>query len=326
MNRTIAITGATGFAGRHAVAALLGAGHRVKALVRDPVKARLPSEVEPVHGDIFASDALERLLDGADAVVHLAGVLAATHRHDYFRVNAHGTVALAEAASRAGTKRFVHISSLAAREPGLSSYAASKQAGEDAISALSAKLNAVIIRPPAVYGPGDRGTLPLIKELTRPIAAIPSPADSRFSLIHGADLARIILRAVNGAERGIHEVSDGKAGGYSWAELLRIAEEFRGGRIRPVFLPSGIPYAVAIAAETLARVTGRPGMVNRGKVRELYHRDWVSHEGSIQLPDPIPFAKGFAETVSWYRDAGWLPQAARADTTGAQETDEVKHR
>ncbi len=326
MNRTIAITGATGFAGRHAVAALLAAGHRVKALVRNPATASLPSEVEPVHGDIFASDALERLLDGADAVVHLAGVLAANHPHDYFRVNAHGTVALAEAASRAGTKRFVHISSLAARELALSPYAASKRAGEDAISALAGKLNAAIIRPPAVYGPGDRGTLPLIKELTRPVAAIPSPSDSRFSLIHGADLARIISRAVEGDETGIHEVSDGKAGGYSWAELIRIAEAAGGRRIRPVFLPAAVPFAVALAAEALARVTGKPGMVNRGKVRELYHRDWVSREGSLSLPDPITFAQGFAETVSWYRDAGWLPQASHADRKGAQKTSEVKHR
>jgi nucleoside-diphosphate-sugar epimerase len=324
MSRTIAITGATGFAGGHVLAALLARGHRVKALVRNLAAARLPDGVQQVQGDVLNADALEQLLKGADAVVHLAGVLSALTPHEYFRINAHGTVAMAEAAARAGTGRFVHVSSLAAREPALSPYGASKRAGEDAISKLSAALNAVIIRPPAVYGPGDRGTLPLIKELTRPIAAIPGSADARFSLIHGADLARIIVAAIEGGETGIHEVSDGRDGGYAWPDLIRIAEEHRGGRIRPVFLPRAVPQGVALAAEALARFTGKPGMVNRGKVRELYHRDWVCRTGTLAVDQPITFAQGFPETLAWYREAGWLPHRSGTDRTGRESPKDIK--
>ena len=223
----------------------------------------------------------------------------------------------AEVAIRLGIKRFVHISSLAAHQPQLSAYAASKRAGEDAIVALADKLNAIIIRPPAVYGPGDRGTLPLIKELTRRIALIPGRRDARFSLIHVGDLARLIVSSVLSDQDGLHEVSDGTSGGYGWSNLISVAETLRGASIKPVFLPYGVPTAVAFAAETVARLTGRSGMVNRGKVRELYHRDWVCRAGALTAHDPIAFATGFPETVAWYRKAGWLPQDSSADRTGA---------
>lgn len=319
MNRTIAITGATGFAGRHTLTALLAEGYRVKALVRAPQRAAMPAGVEVIAGDLHTDDALSRLLEGADAIVHLAGLLAGLRVHDYFRVNAQATVALAEAALRMGVARFVHVSSLAAREPHLSPYGASKRAGEDAIASLQDRLNAIIIRPPAVYGPGDRGTLPLIKELTRPVAVIPGRSDARFSLIHVRDLARLVTLSAVSQLRGLHEVSDGRAGGYAWMDLIAAGQTLRGGRIRPVFLPKAVPAAVALAAEGLSRFTGKPGMVNRGKVRELYHPDWVSHEGSLRLSDPIRFDDGLAETIAWYRAAGWLPQSSRADRTGPTE-------
>lgn len=316
MSRLVAITGATGFAGRHAISELQGRGYRLRALVRDPQSAKLPDTIEQVRGGLHDADALSRLMRGADAAVHLAGATSALSARDYFRVNADGTIAVANAAIAEGVTRFVHISSLSAREPRLSPYGASKRAGEDAVAGLADRLNAVIIRPPAVYGPGDKGTLPLIKELTRPIAVIPGRPDARFSLIHGRDLARIIADTLENQETGIHEVSDGRAGGYSWTDLVAIAAEVRGGAIRAVFLPRAVPYGVALAAEGWTRVTGKPGMVNRGKVRELYHPDWVSRDGALRLPNPVSFAEGLSETVSWYRQAGWLPQLRHADRTG----------
>ena len=323
MTRTIAITGATGFAGGQAAAALLRRGHAVRALVRKPAAAKLPVAVTMVAGDLNDSAALDRLLEGADAVVHLAGAIAAVKRHDYFVVNAHGAVAAAEAAIRAKVRRFVHVSSLAARQPELSAYGASKQAGEDAIAKLMAPLNAIIIRPPAVYGPGDRATLPLIKALTQSIAIVPGRPDSRFSLIHVADLARLLADAAISGETGLHEVSDGKADGYSWSELAAIATAEKGAPVRPVFLPRAMLHAVAIAAEGLSHLTGKPGMVSRDKVAELYHPDWVARAGGLRFAKPIGFAQGLHETLAWYRGAGWLPRTAGADTSAARSKDEA---
>jgi nucleoside-diphosphate-sugar epimerase len=254
---------------------------------------------------------------GADAVIHLAAALTALDRDDYFRVNAGGSQALADAALKARIRRFVHVSSLAAREPRLSAYAASKRQAEDIVSAHMAALNAVIVRPPAVYGPGDRGALPLIRELTRPVAAIPGLPQARFSLLHGRDLARLLVMALESGQQGMHELSDLKPGGYGWDDLIAAASAFRGSPVRPLFLPRGVPATVAAGAEMLARFTGKPGMVNRGKIAELYHPDWVSRDGGLMLADPVSFESGFAETVQWYRDEGWLPRGPRADTRAA---------
>ena len=317
MSRIIAITGATGFAGRHAMSELLLHGFTLRALVRDRGRANFAPGVETVAGDLADDAALMQLVSGADAVIHLAGALTSLDREGYFRVNAQGTEALADAALKAGVRRFVHVSSLAAREPQLSGYAASKRVGEEAITARGTALNAIIIRPPAVYGPGDKGTLPLIKELTRPVAAIPGLAEARFSLIHARDLARLIVEAVGSGTQGLHEVSDGMPGGYGWDDLVRVASDFGGRPVHPIFLPRAVPTAVATVAEAIGRWRGKPGMVNRGKIAELYHPDWVARDGSLALADPIPFAEGFAETVTWYRKAGWLPQRPVTDTRAA---------
>lgn len=321
MSKTIAITGATGFAGRHTVAELLRRGHRLKALVRNPQAAGLPEDIEIVSGDLHTPEALARMLQGADAVVHLAGAISAVRTQDYFRVNENGSIAVAEAASRAGTARFVHVSSLSAREPLLSPYGASKRAGEEAITAMSSRLNTIILRPPAVYGPGDRATLPLLKELTKARAVIPGRADARFSLIQVGDLARLVADAVTGNVNGVHEISDETSGGYSWADLIAIGERERRAPIRPLFLPRAVVTGVAIAAEAWTGITGRPGMVSRGKVAELYHRDWVSGASGLKLPRPILFAQGFPETMAWYVLAGWLPHGPRADRTGDSDRD-----
>lgn len=316
MSRLIAITGATGFAGGHAVSALLGRGYRLRALVRAPARAKLPAAVERIEGDLDQADALGRLAEGADTIVHLAGAISALTAREFHRVNGRGTVAVAEAARHAGVARFIHVSSLSAREPALSDYGASKRAGEDAVAALVEPLNAVILRPPAVYGAGDRATLPLIRELTRPVAVIPGHPDARFSLIHVADLGRIIADCVENGIRGLHEISDGTAGGYGWPDLLRIAEARLGGRIRAVYLPRAVPAAVAVAAGWISQATGKPGMISSGKIAELYHRDWVTRGSPLDRADSIRFAAGFTETLKWYRDAGWLPPARRGDTSG----------
>ncbi len=317
MAKKIAMTGATGFAGRHAVAELLRRGYAVVALARDPARAELPSGIDIVAGHLEDQAALAKLVQGADVVVHLGGVIAA-HRLDYFRYNTGPTRALAEAAVSAGVKRFVFASSLAAREAGLSFYGGSKFAAEQALQKFDSRLNTIILRAPAIYGPGDRGTLPLIKQLTRRIAMIPGGRKQRFSLIHVKDFARVLADAVTGDTVGTFELSDGRPRGYGWDDLIGVAERAQGRTIHPVFLPKPLVAGVALVAGGVARLTGKPGMVNPGKVRELYHDDWVARGPGLRLADPIIFAQGFPETLAWYREAGWLPHRRPADRSSAR--------
>ena len=105
-------------------------------------------------------ESLRRLVDGADAVVHCAGVVRGADQADFERVNVDGVARLVRSAAEQHPKpRFLLVSSLAAREPGLSQYAASKRKGEAALASESDGMPWAVIRPPAVYGPGDREIL-----------------------------------------------------------------------------------------------------------------------------------------------------------------------
>ncbi len=155
----LAVTGGTGFVGRRLIDLALERGHQVRALTRRPQEPR--EGVEWIEGSLEDRDALERLVTASDAVIHVAGVINAPDAAGFEAGNVTGTLAMLAAATAAGTQRFIHVSSLAAREPELSQYGASKARSEDLVR--SSGLDWVIVRPPAVYGPGDKETLELFK-------------------------------------------------------------------------------------------------------------------------------------------------------------------
>ena len=153
---SVAVTGATGFVGPHLIAALAKRGWKLRLLIRrwTPLPSLAGVEAEIVLGDLADEAALRRLVDGVDTVIHAAGLIKARAPDDFMTVNRDGTARLSALAPEA---RFILLSSLAAREPALSPYAASTCAAEAAVAG-----KAIAIRAPAVYGPGDRETLAML--------------------------------------------------------------------------------------------------------------------------------------------------------------------
>jgi nucleoside-diphosphate-sugar epimerase len=266
--------------------------------------------VELLPGDLDADPA--PLVRGADAVVHVAGAVRAADLSVFHRVNVEATARLAAAAADSGVRSFVLISSLAARLPSISPYAASKAAGEAALLANAGSMHATIVRPPAVYGPADRATLPLLRGLARGLLVHPGHALTRFSLLHGADLARLVpsLLACPPPAGTILEPDDGNAGGYTWRDLAATAEARLGRRVRLIRVPRPPVVLAAWVAEGYGRWAARPPILSRGKVAELYHRDWVSDTravGAVAGWTPeVGFGDGLIATLAWYRQAGWL--------------------
>jgi 2-alkyl-3-oxoalkanoate reductase len=308
----VAVTGATGFIGPHVVRRLCN-DWQVRILTRRAVDpAAFGAEVEAVRGELDDRASLLRLLDGAAAVVHVAGLIKARSRAEFFRANAEGVGRLAEVAAAApAPPRFVLMSSLAAREPDLSDYAASKLAGEEALIAAGGALPWTILRPPAVYGPGDRATLFFFRCACHGIGPVLGSERARFSLIHAEDLANAV-GVLLADERGaglIAEIDDGH-GGYGWREMIAAAAESFGRHARTVRIPMAIPYGLGVLNQALAWLPGYTPMLTPGKVRELYHSDWVCDPGPIMArtswrPE-VPLRQGFATTVAWYRQEGWL--------------------
>ncbi|MDE2384604.1 MAG: NAD-dependent epimerase/dehydratase family protein [Alphaproteobacteria bacterium] len=315
MGLRVALTGGTGFSGAHIIPALLDAGHSVAALARRP-DALKGQAVDIIEGDLADQGALHRLVDQADVVVHAAAATSAKNRAGYFAANLDGTRHVFQAARMARVKRFVFVSSLAAREPLLSGYAASKAAAEHYVTGQHGGPEVLILRPPAIYGPGDRATLPLMKALRQRRAFVPGRRGQKFSLLHVRDFGAVIAAAVGSDETGLVELGfPDEAQG--WESLAALHRGITGLPRSMVFLPKPLASSFAALAELAAQVTGRPSMVNTGKVNELYHRDWVAREVTNLLQNPTPLADGLAETLGWYEQQGWLPPLAQKTRTPA---------
>ncbi len=311
----IAMTGATGFVGANTASVICGKHHILTALVRDRQRATSLQQLgtNMVDGDLGNEAALDQLVAGADVVVHVAGAVSAVDKTGFMAVNVEGTRAVLNASRKAGVKRFVHVSSLAAREPQLSGYCGSKARAED-LFRNGDDLDWIIVRPPAVYGPGDKATLPLIQQLSRRTAWLTGTGTQRVSVIHVDDLAQALCSVAEGAApaRQVYEVDDGRAGGYDWAALAAAAGESLGFTPKVNLLPRGVLGMAGCVLGMAARVSGKPQILSPGKVRELYHPDWVIHGRRLdvigQWKPATGFAAGFARTLKWYRQNGWLPQ------------------
>lgn len=306
----IAVTGATGFVGQAVVSELLRRGVSVRALARKPEALAEVENLSVVTGDISSSDALIPFLSGVDGVVHCAGLVKALNDAEFHRVNAEGVEAVGNAATRAGVKRFVLVSSLAARRPQVSPYAASKRAGEQRVS--DSALNVSIVRPPAVYGPGDTSTLPFFKQAEKGFLALPVPRDQRFSVIHVADLAALLVALVLQPDRrdgAPIECDDGRKGGYSWQEFAQAAGAAAGRGVRFLPLPGWMIWPAAIAAQGFARLLRRAEILSPGKLREMAQPEWVCAAPDLEGLDWRPktgLRDGLAQTRRWYKEKGLI--------------------
>lgn len=308
--RLAAITGATGFLGRQLVAALAREGWAVRALARRDGVLAAPAGVEPeiVIGGLSDADALDRLCRDAEVLVHAAGLIKARKPADFRVVNVDGARRAAEAARRAGARRMVLVSSLAAREPQLSDYAASKRAGEAAAAAVLGE-RLTVVRPPAIYGPGDVETLAVFEAALRlPFAPVFDPR-ARIAMIHVEDAARQIAAAAGRApERPLVALSDARADGYAWREIATAAANAVGRPPNLLRLPAFVLDLAGIVGAA-ARLGGRNPIVSPGKAREMRHLDWSLHPEERWSAAPaatFDLVQGFAQTVAAWRVAGKL--------------------
>ena len=294
MRDVVALTGATGFIGGAVARRLIQGGWRVRALRRSPsLTARLSgTSLQWVLGTLEDRDCLEKLVGDADAVVHCAGAVRGITEADFYRTNVEAVTRLARvAANRSPMPRFLLISSLAAREPEISPYAASKRMGELALSAV-ADLPWTALRPPVVYGPEDRAMRPLLRLMLYGIAPILGRKDARFSLLYVEDLAEAVIQWLsrNVREKHAFELDDGHPMGYTWHEVVKTFQQLRGKRVFHFQVPELMMNIIAGFNKMVASIVGYAPMFTPGKVREFRHPNWVC--------DNVPF----------HQVACWTPQ------------------
>lgn len=281
--QTVALTGATGFIGGVLLRSLVEQGFRVRALSRRPRDSR--AGVEWIAGSLEDDAALARLVTGADAVVHCAGAVRGATPGAFIRTNVDGSRRLMSAVRVEGRcRRFLLISSLAARHPDLSWYAASKREAECAVAEVAGDVTLTVFRPTAVYGPGDRELRPLFEWLLRGLLIIPGSPAARLSFIHVDDLASAVLAWLDASEppSGAFELHDGKPGGYDWPAIAAAAREARRGPVRRIVVPFCLLAVAARCNLLLSRAFGGDPMLTPVKLRELRHPDWSCDNAPLE--------------------------------------------
>lgn len=299
---TLALTGATGFVGKATVEHALARGIHVRALTRREQPAR--DGVSWIAGDLEHEDALARLASGADAVIHIAGVVNAPTPEDFIHGNVDGTRRIAAATASMGVRRFVHVSSMAAREPQLSRYGQSKALAEEQVR--NSGLDWTMIRPPGVYGPGDMEMRDIFRMAKRGLVLL--PPKGRISLVHVADLARLLVTlALTDPGRHIYECDDCVDGGYTHSEFAHLVGEAVGKRPLPLSVPRTLLHLAGRADRFFREANAK---LTPDRAAYLSHPDWTADPSrrppaALWVPQ-IATPEGLAQTAAWYRAEGLL--------------------
>jgi nucleoside-diphosphate-sugar epimerase len=301
--KTVALTGATGFVGRITLDRLVAAGWRVRALTRRDQHKK--AGVTWVNGRLDDATSLNELCNGADAVLHVAGVVNAPDADGFESGNVTGTANMLAAAQSAGIHRFVAVSSLAAREPALSMYGASKANAENLVKAST--LDWTVIRPPGVYGPGDTEMFDMFRIAAKGWALL--PPRGRVSVIHVDDLARLLvtLLSAENVSKCVFEADDGTADGWSHEDFAKAIGAAVGRNIVALHAPR---FLLKFAGWADRAIRGPKAKLTPDRANYLAHPDWTTDPNAApasQLWQPeIATLSGLKDTVGWYRKHGWM--------------------
>ncbi|MFC1530754.1 NAD-dependent epimerase/dehydratase family protein [Gemmatimonadota bacterium] len=325
---TVLLTGATGFLGSHVAEALVAEGWTVRCTVRKTSNLRwiesLP--VDRVTADVRSTAELANALEGVDVVVHSAGLTRAKSDAEYHRVNSEGTQALALAAADAGVRRFVFVSSLAARGPDrrvsdrgvtddrpTSAYGESKLAGErrlfQVLSEQTGAMEGVILRPGGIYGPRDEDSLNLFKVAKTGMIPVPT-GKGRLQPVYVKDVAEAVIRAVARPDVDLKPIPIVGPEIVSWADMGEALGSAVGKPVRLVKIPNPIWQVGGAVAETAARLVGMSPQFDRRTADDLSRLDWTADpreaEASLGWRAATHLREAMEETGRWYRERGWL--------------------
>ena len=316
------VTGGTGFIGTHLLEELSATGAPVRALVRRQKASRtLPAGVELAYGDLSTGEGVDAALSGVETVIHLAGVTKALHIDDYYSGNVRATEKLAHAIAGRGL-RLVHVSSLSAIGPAsgglpvdedaephpLTHYGKSKLDAERVVHDLAP--DAVIVRPPVVYGPRDTDVFQVLKSISKGLALEISGGERWFSAIYVKDLVKGLLAAARAPRAAGRSYFLAHAKPVSWTQLRIAAAAIMSLTPRVVTVPFAAASAIGALAETWARITGKPGIISREKVAEARCMAWTCDTrraaDELGFVAATSFEAGLGESLAWYKEAGWL--------------------
>ena len=282
--------------------------------------------VDRVTADVRSPEELAAALEGVDVVVHSAGLTRAKSDVEYQRVNAEGTQALALGAVDAGVRRFVLVSSLAARGPDrrasdrapsgdrpTSAYGESKLAGErrlfQVLSEQTGTMQGLILRPGGIYGPRDEDSLNLFKVAKTGMMPVPT-SQGRLQPAYVKDVAEAVIRAVARPDVDLKPIPIVGPEIVTWAAMGEALGAAVGKPVRLVKIPGPVWQVGGAVSEAAARLIGLPPQFDRRTADDLSRLDWTADpreaESALGWRATTHLREAVEETGRWYREHGWL--------------------
>lgn len=306
----VLVTGASGFLGAQIVRAVDARGHEAIALLRrSSSRARLPHGASIREASLDDDDALYQACLGIDTVVHAAGGGRVSAGVDMRERNVLLTQNVIAAAQRASVNSFLFVSSLAAKAA-RSQYGRSKKAAEDALFANEG-LRTLVVRPSAIYGPGDDRWLSYFKAANARIAVHPKVKALR--MIHVDDCAEFIALALEKLasdatlDKGAFDICDGQS--YTWNDVSKAVGAALHKRVYAITLSQTLLNVVTDVSTVVARIRRRSAFLSRDKTIDAC----TAHESESHLAHRrfewtarYTLAEGMCHALAGYREAGDL--------------------
>ena len=299
INRNIAITGATGFLGKNLTLNLSKNGFNVRGFSRSEKRSFNRNSVLWFYGKLDDKKITSSFIENCETVIHIAGLTKARKPSDFYKVNRDLTRQFIGICKDKKIKRFIYISSLAAKEPRISHYSASKKQAEELLDCYRPFMEIIILRPPVIYGPGDKEASILFRMTLMGIVFVPGGRDNRVSMIYVEDLCEAIEACINKNQINYSiEIDDGKDGGYSWAELVETAANVLNKNTRIVYVPDLILWFLGFFGSLYSFIFS-PVMLTLHKVPEILHKEWVSKGHKIKgWKSKNSINEGFKKTLN----------------------------
>ncbi len=324
--KTVLVTGANGFIGSRVCQLLVASGYAVRIICRQTSDLSLIQDIPYAKfiGDITDPDTLGAAVSGVDYIIHLAGLVKAKTEAAFFRVNQYGTLCLLNAVknNNLDLKKFVLISSVAASGPAsdiprkesdppapITTYGRSKLAGEEATRPFRDLIPIAVVRPPAVYGPGDQAILTVFDVVNKGLRPYMAGGNNRVQMVYVDDLARGIKAAME-SDRSAGEtyfIADTQS--YSVREMMDIIGRLLDKKGIGITIPMWLLKIIAFFSETFFKMIGRTPMFSRQKVRDLttdWKLDVSKARDHLDFETAVDFPEGARITIEWYRREGWL--------------------
>ncbi len=324
--KTALVTGANGFIGSRVCLLLAASGYAVRIICRETSNLNLLEDIPYSRfiADITDQETLAPAVTGVDYIIHLAGLIKARNEETFFHVNQYGTLCLLNAVknNNLDLKKFVLVSSVAASGPAsnrprkeedppepITRYGRSKLAGEEAARSFHDLVPITIVRPPAVYGPGDRALLQVFQIVNRRLRPYMGGGHNRVQMVYVDDLSRGIVTAMK-SDRSTGQtyfIADMQS--HSTREMMDIIGRLLDKSGVGVVIPAWVMIVVAWFSQTFSKLVGKAPLFSRDKVRELtaeWKLDVSKAREHLGFETAVDFHRGAETTIGWYRREGWL--------------------